>query len=93
MRHLPFLSPVHHGVVLEVITVLVPLVVGKLVREVTPGAKAWIKKYKKRLSLTSSLMLIMVVWQTLSRAEDDLTSVTFEQIISVIAAGIALHIL
>lgn len=76
----------------QIVTVLVPLVVGKVVREATPGAKAWVKCFKVRLSLTSSTMLIMVVWQTLSRAQSDLTSVAFTQILAVIASGIALHV-
>ncbi|CAM9372198.1 unnamed protein product [Ectocarpus sp. 12 AP-2014] len=75
-----------------IISVLVPLVVGKVIREAVPGAKAWVKRFKVRLSLTSSAMLIMVVWQTLSRAQDNLTSVAFTQILSVIASGIGLHL-
>lgn len=76
----------------QVIMVLVPLVVGKIVREAVPGVKAWVKKYKKWISFTSSIMLIMIVWQTLSRAQNNLTSVPFVQIISIIAAGIGLHL-
>lgn len=72
--------------------VLVPLVVGKVFREAIPGAKPWVKKWKVHLSLTSSIMLIMVVWQTLSRAQDTIMSVKFTEILSVIAAGIGLHI-
>eukprot|EP00903_Cladosiphon_okamuranus_P008764 g8396.t1 len=75
-----------------IITVLVPLVIGKVIRETVAGAKPWVKRFKVRLSLTSSAMLIMVVWQTLSRAQDNLTSVSFDQILSVIAAGIGLHL-
>ena len=75
----------------QIISVLVPLVVGKVFRDFVPGTKDWVKRWKVRLSLTSSCMLIMVVWQTLSRAQDNLTSVKFVQILSVIAAGIALH--
>lgn len=77
----------------QIISLLVPLVIGKGIRETVPGTKDWVKRWKVRLSLTSSTMLIMVVWQTLSRGQDDLTSVKFEQILSVIAAGIALHIM
>ena len=76
----------------QIINVLIPLVVGKVIRESVPGAKGWVKRWKVKLSLTSSGMLIMVVWQTLSRAQSNLTSVKFVQILSVIAAGIALHI-
>lgn len=72
--------------------VLIPLVAGKIVREAIPGAKPWVKKWKVWLSLTSSGMLIMVVWQTLSRAQDTITSVDFTQILAVIAAGIGLHV-
>ncbi|CAN0542468.1 unnamed protein product, partial [Scytosiphon promiscuus] len=75
----------------QIINVLVPLVIGKALRDTVPGVKEWVKRWKVRLSLTSSFMLIMVVWQTLSRAQDNLTSVKFVQILWVIAAGIALH--
>lgn len=78
--------------VVQILTVLVPLVIGKIARETIPGAKAWVKRNKVRISLTSSSMLIMVVWQTLSRSQKDLTSVDAEQILSVIAAGITLHL-
>lgn len=71
---------------------LIPLVIGKVIRESVAGAKPWVKRFKVRLSLTSSAMLIMVVWQTLSRAQNNLTSVAFDQILSVIAAGIGLHL-
>lgn len=74
-----------------VVAVLIPLVIGKLVREAIPGAKPWVKKWKVWLSLTSTGMLVMVVWQTLSRAQDTITSVNFTEILSVIAAGIGLH--
>ncbi|CAM9235397.1 unnamed protein product [Choristocarpus tenellus] len=76
-----------------VISVLIPLLVGKLVREFGPGVKGWVTRWKKQLSFTNSTMLIMVVWQTLSRAQDDITSIPFEQILGVIASGIALHII
>ena len=76
----------------QIINVLIPLILGKVIREAVPGAKDWAKRWKVKLSLTSSIMLIMVVWQTLSRAQSNLTSVKFVQILSVIAAGVALHI-
>ena len=75
------------------ISVLVPLVIGKVIRETVPGAQAWVKRWKVNLSLTSSFMIIMIVWQTLSRGQDDLTSVSLDQILYVVAAGIALHVM
>lgn len=74
-------------------TVLVPLVVGKVIRETIPGVKGWVKRWKLSLSLTSSVNLIMIVWQTLSRAQDTITSVKFTEILSVIAAGAGLHLM
>ncbi|CAN0218663.1 unnamed protein product [Discosporangium mesarthrocarpum] len=76
-----------------IINVLVPLVVGKLIREYVSGVKPWVKRFKVQLSLTSSTMLIMIVWQTLSRAQESIISIAVTEIISVIAAGIVLHMM
>lgn len=76
----------------QIVSLLIPLVVGKAIREGVPGVKPWVKHFKARLGLMSSAMLIMVVWQTLSKGQENLTSVAFTQILTLIAAGIALHL-
>ncbi|CAN0425580.1 unnamed protein product, partial [Ascophyllum nodosum] len=45
-----------------IITVLVPLVIGKVFRDTVPGTKAWVKRWKLYLSLTSTFMIVMIVW-------------------------------
>ena len=77
----------------QIITVLAPLVIGKVFRETVSGTKAWAKRWNICLSLTSNFMIIMIVWQTLSRGQEDLTSVAYDQILSVVAAGVALHVM
>ena len=52
-----------------VITVLVPLLLGKLAREVVPKAQPWVKRHKTALSLLSNGSLICTVWQTISEAQ------------------------
>lgn len=81
------------GEIFQIITVLIPLVVGKVVREAVPGAKDWIKRWKQRLRSSSSVMLIMIVWPILSRAAGTITSMGFDQILSLIAAGVGLHLM
>ena len=70
---------------------MVPLGIGKIVQEAVPEIQAWVKLWKLRLSLTKNFMVIMIVWQTLSRGQEVLTSVAFDQILVVAAAGIVLH--
>ncbi|CAM9133738.1 unnamed protein product [Choristocarpus tenellus] len=62
-------------------------------REMVPGVKEWVANWREQIGITNSVMLILVVWQTLSRAQEDITSVPFEQILTVIAAGVILHLI
>ena len=77
----------------QIITLLVPLAIGKVIRETVPGAQAWTLRWKVYLSLTNSFMVIMIVWQTLSRGQKNLASESLDQILYVVAAGILLHVM
>jgi solute carrier family 10 (sodium/bile acid cotransporter), member 7 len=51
------------------ITILVPLVVGKLAQDCVPGVKGKVKAHKTALSLISNASLSIIVWQTISAAQ------------------------
>ena len=53
-------------------TVLVPLVVGKLLLEYNASAREYANAHKVGLGLTSNSMLIMIVWQSLSKSRSEL---------------------
>jgi sodium/bile acid cotransporter 7 len=76
-----------------IVTVMIPLFLGKALREVVPGMKTWVSRHKTLLKVINNGSLVLIVWQTISRSADDLLSVPFSSIMSVIAAGIGLHIL
>ncbi|EFN59401.1 hypothetical protein CHLNCDRAFT_49947 [Chlorella variabilis] len=78
------------------ITILVPSVLGKLLRELPPFSKH-VKKltasYKTAISMFSVIMLSMIVWQSLSGAQATLMDQQFVQILYVILLAIAQHII
>lgn len=78
---------------LLLVTVLVPLVFGKLLRDFMPGMKAFITAQKVKLSVTNNLLLTLIVWQTLSSAAKDLKTQKFADILAVIVAAAFLHVL
>ena len=55
-----------------VITILVPSVIGKLIREFWKAAETIAKNYKTELGMFATFNLAMIVWQTLSGARDTL---------------------
>lgn len=51
------------------LTILLPLAVGKAAQTLVPGIKPRIKKHKTLLSFISNASLIMIVWQTISGSQ------------------------
>lgn len=51
------------------ITVLVPSLVGKGLRELSPRVRAFVTRHKTALSLFSTANLAFIVWQVLSSAQ------------------------
>lgn len=77
------------------ITILVPSVVGKLLRELPPFSrhvKRFTNKYKTAISMFSVVMLAMIVWQSLSGAQATLLDQQFVQILYVILLAIGQHL-
>ncbi|CAM9186999.1 unnamed protein product [Chrysoparadoxa australica] len=76
-----------------VVSVLIPLIIGKAARELVDGMKPWVTSHKPWLSVTSNGSLVFIVYQTLCRAADDLKSLSAATIFMIIACGIAVHLI
>lgn len=44
------------------LTILIPVIIGKLARSVLPTIAVWVDKHKKGVSLVSNSLLILVPW-------------------------------
>ncbi|GIL81634.1 hypothetical protein Vretifemale_10650 [Volvox reticuliferus] len=74
------------------ITVLVPFIIGKCVREVWPAAEKFVKNHRVLLSLTSTTALAFVVWQTLSAARDLLLAQRPGPVFAMMGLAVAMHL-
>lgn len=74
-------------------TILIPLIIGKGLRELSSRVQQFVKAQKTTLSLVSNGSLIFIVWQTLSRSQEDLLDQRFTDILIVIVAGVAMHLI
>ncbi|XRB19119.1 sodium/bile acid cotransporter [Pseudoscourfieldia marina] len=75
-----------------VVTILVPLLVGKALREQFEQVQTFIKTRKTELGLLNHTCLLLVVWQTMSRSADNLLSESAGNILGIILCGVLLHI-
>ncbi|KAG2432552.1 hypothetical protein HXX76_008897 [Chlamydomonas incerta] len=73
-------------------TVLVPFALGKAAREYLPGAAAFAKAHRTRLSMFSTAALAFVVWQTLSSARDLLLEQPPGALAAMVAAALGMHL-
>lgn len=75
------------------LSILLPLAVGKGVRELAPAVQKRVDgPYKRRLSLLSSTFLILVPLMRVSVANEQLRAVTVSQLLAILAAGVGLHV-
>jgi sodium/bile acid cotransporter 7 len=74
------------------LTILVPTLVGKVVRESHRSVAPWVTAHKLPLSLTNNGLLIAIVWMTISTGSDTILSQQPTTLLLVVAVGIALHI-
>jgi sodium/bile acid cotransporter 7 len=74
-----------------IVTVFVPAVVGKALRELIPPVARFATKYKEPLSMFSVANLAFIVWQTLSAAQHLLIEQKFVNILYIIIAAIIQH--
>ena len=73
------------------ITVLVPAIIGKVLRDFIPPIRSFSTKYKEYLSMFATTNLAMIVWQSLSSAQSLLVSQQFVNILYIIIATILQH--
>lgn len=76
-----------------VISILIPLAIGKAVREASAQAQTFVKRYKTELGLLNHTCLLLVVWQTMSRSADFIKSESAENLLGVILCGVVLHLI
>jgi solute carrier family 10 (sodium/bile acid cotransporter), member 7 len=76
------------------VTVLVPLLVGKAVRDFVPDARGLITRNKVSLGLFNNVFLVLIAWQTISAAADDvLAQPFFPDLFVVIIAATSQHLI
>lgn len=73
------------------VQILVPLVIGKAMREGIVQVKDFAKKYKLPLYLFNNFQIIMIVWQTLSYSRDKLMHQKLYDVILAIMGAIGQH--
>ena len=78
-----------------VLTVLLPLVVGKCMTQFIPAVGPWVKKRKWPLKVVSIYALVALPWILTSRARDDgkFDQVTAESVFALLAWAIAMHMI
>ncbi|GAX83861.1 hypothetical protein CEUSTIGMA_g11286.t1 [Chlamydomonas eustigma] len=74
------------------LTILAPSVVGKGLQEGFSRIKAFAKRFRTHLSLLSTSLLALVIWQTLSGARNTIFQSQYGYILAVIAIASAVHI-
>ncbi len=74
-----------------VLSVLLPTILGKGVRHCHPAVAPWVTRHKTILSITSSVVLISIVWQTLSGARERLFEQSAGSVAIIVAAAVLLH--
>ncbi|KAG2437250.1 hypothetical protein HXX76_005913 [Chlamydomonas incerta] len=74
------------------ITVLVPFIIGKSLREAFPAVLNFVKAHKVPLSLFSTSCLAFVVWQTLSSARDLLLEQSAGPVLAMMGLAVGMHL-
>lgn len=75
-----------------VMTILVPLIIGKILREISSWVRDMVNKYKTALGLINNSSLICIVWQTLSAAQQNVVHTAFGTLCLIALAAILLHV-
>ncbi len=72
--------------------VLIPLTVGKVIQEVIPSVRPWVKRHKTLMKVIVCESVALIVWQSVSRSAEDILAIAWYTIFQLIAAGIILHV-
>jgi sodium/bile acid cotransporter 7 len=76
-----------------VLSCLVPVIVGKAVRELITPVRTFVQNHKTFLSLLSTTNLAILIWQTISSAQGLIVGLPFGTMLLLIAAAALLHTL
>lgn len=74
-------------------TILAPLLAGAVARASIPAVARWVDSNKKKMSLLSSMLLILVPWMQISKAVMSGVTISITSLSGVLAAGIGLHLI
>jgi len=75
-----------------VVSILVPTLIGKALRDYVPGAAAFSKDKKVPLTILSNACLCSIVWLSVSKAQGNIVTQPLDQIIACILCGVGLHL-
>jgi sodium/bile acid cotransporter 7 len=75
-----------------VMTILIPLIIGKILRESSAWIRKQVAKHKVALGLLNNGSLICIVWLTLSSAQEQVVHTGFGTLCLIFLAAILLHV-
>ena len=75
------------------VTTLVPTVVGCALRSVWPAARRFAVTWKKQLSMSATVCLATIIWQSLSTARPALIWQPFVSLVYIVLLSIAQHLI
>lgn len=75
-----------------IVTILVPIIIGKTLSSVFSKIAVFVGKHKKALGMINNGALILIVWQTLSSAQSNIVNTPFGTLVLVAIAAILLHV-
>ncbi|DBA98420.1 TPA: hypothetical protein ACH3X3_012432 [Trebouxia sp. C0006] len=73
-------------------TILAPLLAGATIRSCVPAVAKLVDSNKKRMSLLSSMLLILVPWMQISKAVMSGVAISVTSLLGVLAAGVGIHL-
>jgi sodium/bile acid cotransporter 7 len=76
-----------------VISIIIPMAVGKLVRENVASAPRFTAKYKVELGLLNNASLVAIVWMSVSKSRGQLVGASAASIVIIVCAGVLFHLL
>jgi sodium/bile acid cotransporter 7 len=73
--------------------ILLPLAVGKIIRDTSARVRAFLKRHKQLVSNTSAFFLCLIPWMKLSESNEALRSLSWEAVLGLLACGIVIHLI
>ncbi|DBA85369.1 TPA: hypothetical protein ACH3X2_006048 [Trebouxia sp. C0005] len=73
-------------------TILAPLLAGATIRSTFPAVAKLVDSNKKRMSVLSSVLLILVPWMQISKAVMSGVAISVTSLLGVLAAGVGIHL-